>query len=743
MQETEPRVAPEIVDQAISSLDKYILDHYGKPTRRTLRGRQITVVEDLRDTLRGGQTEGYVTIPTGVGKTVLFTEVTEALNEQEILETMIVVPTKILVDQTAERFHQFAPDLQVGKLYSDAHDITQPVTITTYASLVRHIEDGTLDANLYKLLVLDEVHRSLSGKRSQAVAQFTNAIKLGFTATPMYSEDRNVANLLNTEIHKMTIREAVEEDLLSPFSAIIAETDIDLSNISIKSSGDYDDQELEEAINISSRNQAAIDLYNKLFQSQTAVAYCTSVKHAQDLAKLFTENGILAGFVSGYQGKNEQADVLKRYHNGEVKVLCNADLLIEGFDEPKASVCLNLRPTKSIVLAQQRAGRVLRLDPDNPNKHAVIVDFLDKTEDPRKLSVTFAEVAEAAYITTKKAGGSNVVAPKVPGGIEVDIPVDTGTGINFFDEDNIEISGLKITVNPQEVMRIVKEMNEKQYQPAPEGWLTMNEIGKKFSIAPFTVVKLATQLKDGDVTNLTAIFISKNGNVYTYFSPELIKNIKGKLEKATSTNGWMDIPDFAKLLGITNQTALRLVQRYEESDPKQVRNFRNTKNGQQTRFISLDTAKKIKEERGKNIPIAQKGWMSLGGIAGKLHMAMSTVEQISNKYRDAHPEYFQLQIIKSNGNIVEHFSPELVAFIEKEKQISMPPEGWLDYNSLATELGYKNHSRARDAVKSYRTTHPNYFKTYTRLGEVGKAATFLHPELITLIKQERGTFPKN
>lgn len=464
--ESEPRsnVSTDVISQAVSSLDKYILDHYGKPSRRTLRERQITVVEDLRDTLREGQTEGYVTIPTGVGKTVLFTEVTEALNEQEILETMIVVPTKILVDQTAERFHQFAPDLQVGKLYSNDHDITRPVTITTYASLVRHIQDGTLDARLYKLLVLDEVHRSLSGKRIQAVAQFTGSIKLGFTATPMYSEDRQVANLLNTEIHRMSIREAVEENLLSPFSAIIAETEVDLSNITIKSTGDYDDKELEDAINISSRNQAAVDLYNKLFQGQTAVAYCTSVKHAQDLARIFNENGVSADFVSGYQDKKEQANVLRRYHEGKIKVLCNADILIEGFDEPRVSVCFNVRPTHSLVVAQQRAGRVLRLDPDNPNKHATVVDFLDKTGDPRKLPVTFAEVAEAAFITTKRLGGKTVdlSIPKAP---TPEGRIDTGIVPN---EDVIEISGLKVIVNPREVMNIVKEIQEKEYLETQE-----------------------------------------------------------------------------------------------------------------------------------------------------------------------------------------------------------------------------------------------------------------------------------
>lgn len=58
--ETEPmgEVVPEIINQAIGSLDRYILNHYGRPTRRTLRERQITVFESLRDTLRGGANRG-------------------------------------------------------------------------------------------------------------------------------------------------------------------------------------------------------------------------------------------------------------------------------------------------------------------------------------------------------------------------------------------------------------------------------------------------------------------------------------------------------------------------------------------------------------------------------------------------------------------------------------------------------------------------------------------------------------
>lgn len=60
----------------------------------------------------------------------------------------------------------------------------------------------------------------------------------------------------------MSIREAVEDGLLSDFRVWIAETDIDLSAVTINSNGQYDEKQLEKAINIAKRNKAAIDLYN-------------------------------------------------------------------------------------------------------------------------------------------------------------------------------------------------------------------------------------------------------------------------------------------------------------------------------------------------------------------------------------------------------------------------------------------------------------------------------------------------
>ena len=226
---------------ALNSLDQYIQNHKDG-SEQVLRERQVTVFEDLRDFLEQGGTEGYVKLPTGVGKTVLFTELIEALN----LKTLVVVPTKLLVKQTTEAVEEFASDLEVGKIYSSAKEYGHQVTITTYDSLTSQLATGKIKPEDFDCVVLDEVHVSLSNKRVEAVKSFKEAVKIGFTATPEYSPNKKVGNLLGHEIHRMDIKEAVEEGLLSPFSALIAKTEVDLSKVKIKeNTGEYDERARE------------------------------------------------------------------------------------------------------------------------------------------------------------------------------------------------------------------------------------------------------------------------------------------------------------------------------------------------------------------------------------------------------------------------------------------------------------------------------------------------------------------
>ncbi len=165
--------------EMLNNLDLYIALHKSDAQERTLRERQITVFEDLRNFLEEGGKEGYIKLPTGAGKTVIFSEFIEAAG----LRTLVVVPTQILVDQTKDRFSEFAGDIDVGRIYTRAKEHGRQVTVTTYQSLVPQVERGEINPREYQCLILDEAHTALTGKRIDAIDKFDHAIKLGFTAT--------------------------------------------------------------------------------------------------------------------------------------------------------------------------------------------------------------------------------------------------------------------------------------------------------------------------------------------------------------------------------------------------------------------------------------------------------------------------------------------------------------------------------------------------------------------------------
>ena len=116
----------------LNNLDSYITRHQ-TGEESTLRDRQFNVFEDTREFMEKGGKAGYLKLPTGFGKTVLFTELVEAMD----VPTLIVVPTKILIDNTESKIHEFAPDLKndLGKVYGEAKGFNKKVTLTTYDSL--------------------------------------------------------------------------------------------------------------------------------------------------------------------------------------------------------------------------------------------------------------------------------------------------------------------------------------------------------------------------------------------------------------------------------------------------------------------------------------------------------------------------------------------------------------------------------------------------------------------------------
>ncbi|HEV8151539.1 MAG TPA: helicase-related protein, partial [Solirubrobacteraceae bacterium] len=146
---------------------------------------------------------------------------------------------------------------------------------------------------------------------------------------------------------------------------------------------EFDQELLAELLDQLPFNMAIADLYRTRFNGVPGVVYAAGVRHAYNVAEAFREVGINAEAVSGETPKRELAEILARYERGDIDVLVNAQLLAEGWNSPRATICMHLAPTASKRIYQQRVGRVTRR---HQGKEAgVVVDFVHpatKHDDP-------------------------------------------------------------------------------------------------------------------------------------------------------------------------------------------------------------------------------------------------------------------------------------------------------------------------------------------------------------------------
>jgi len=141
--------------------------------------------------------------------------------------------------------------------------------------------------------------------------------------------------------------------------------------------GDFDQEILAKTLDHQALNQAAASLYRDRFDNTPGIVYAAGVEHAYNLAQEFRAAGLAAEAVSGRTPPVKLAETLAAYERGEINVLINAQLLAEGWNSPRATVCMHLAPTASRRVYQQRVGRIMRT---HPRKEAgVVVDFVPKS----------------------------------------------------------------------------------------------------------------------------------------------------------------------------------------------------------------------------------------------------------------------------------------------------------------------------------------------------------------------------
>ncbi|MGH2762752.1 MAG: DEAD/DEAH box helicase family protein, partial [Thermoleophilaceae bacterium] len=310
---------------------------------------------------------------TGAGKTVAALGFVEASRTGGIL---ILTHRRNLVDQFMGELRTRGYRKRIsGPLLRDGGGPSPaggPVTVETYQWFVRNA--GKV-SDAYSIVICDEAHTALGEKTSAAIRQWIGPVFIGMTATGALIA-RHVTDLFPTQTSRFDLAQAARRGVIAPLRCVRIPPGVGVRSIAKvplrrgEVDQDFDQEELAALLDQTPFNMAVADLYKTRFKDLPGVVYSAGVRHAHNVAKAFGEAGIKGKAVSGETPKRELARTLAAYERGEIDVLVNAQLLAEGWNSPRATVCMHLAPTASKRIYQQRVGRVTRR---TPGKEAGIV----------------------------------------------------------------------------------------------------------------------------------------------------------------------------------------------------------------------------------------------------------------------------------------------------------------------------------------------------------------------------------
>ena len=224
------------------------------------------------------------------------------------------------------------------------------------------------------LIIIDEAHLSEAASYRK-VCDYYSCRRVLFTATPARLDGKPLT-LADTLITGITADELIKSGAISEYDYYAPDLNLKLDTVDMVA-GEYNNGQLTEIMCQGAIYGDVLKYYRQLGENRQAIAYCTSVKHSEQTAKMFTDNGIPAISIDGSMSQKERNKKMDMFRQGTVQILCNCNLISEGVTLPNASVALLLRPTMSLPLFIQQSCRVLT---PVEGKKAVIIDFVNNIQ---------------------------------------------------------------------------------------------------------------------------------------------------------------------------------------------------------------------------------------------------------------------------------------------------------------------------------------------------------------------------
>lgn len=341
-----------------------------------LRPYQQKAKDDIYNSWACGHRNVMAVLPTGAGKTVLFSDIARehqgaactiahrqelvgqisiALNRNEVPHK-IIAPTKLIKYLCTEHM------ADSGRSF---YDPNAQCAVAGVDTLIRRHSQFQNWMQQVTLWVTDECHHILAdNKWGKACELFPNARGLGVTATPTRADNRGLGRhadgLIDDMIIGPTMRDLIKDGYLTDYRIFAPPSDLDLSEVNTTATGDYNQQKLKKAVQQSHLVGDVVSHYKRIAPGKLGVTFATDVETATEISVRFNQAGVPAEVVSAKTPDSTRNEIIRRFRARQILQLVNVDLFGEGFDLPAIEVVSMARPTQSYSLYVQQFGRALR-----------------------------------------------------------------------------------------------------------------------------------------------------------------------------------------------------------------------------------------------------------------------------------------------------------------------------------------------------------------------------------------------
>lgn len=315
-------------------------------------------------------------LPTGTGKTVLFTSIIRDLAAVKNTKIVILAHRKELIDQISEHLSRY--EIDHGVITSGRkRTLEKSVQVASVQTLTHETNIEILEELKPNFIIIDEAHHSLADSYTKFWKHCGECWKLGVTATPYRLNNRSFRSHFDKLVESISIDEFIAQGYLARYDFLVDNPQSSLSQtikaIKEKSNtGDYKTATLLKELNVEQHIQRLIVCYEQYVKGKKGIVYAINKEHAYRICQAYQAIGVNAVYIDSDTPKRERSETVERFTRSEIQIMVNVDIFSEGFDCPDVEFIQLARPTWSLAKYLQQVGRGMR--PCEGKQKTIILD---------------------------------------------------------------------------------------------------------------------------------------------------------------------------------------------------------------------------------------------------------------------------------------------------------------------------------------------------------------------------------